>query len=443
MDNLKRRKIEGEQTTKATAFNVSHFDLTTLPVTDLSILTQEYQQYPPQSKTSDLLEYHLPSDQTHWTCLNNIFLILDLSVRTAAGAKLPSSSTTSVGQLIFSSLFESLDLKLDNITITSGASLHGYCSYFQKTLFTSTENIKRRGPLEGIYMKDKESATDSTGEAYKSLKALAQKDSFQVIGRINHPLFHTPRYLPPGHSLTIRFRLAPNTFYLNGTGLAEGTAFTDKVVINSATLDVKKAVVHSKVNAFYEAALSKNALMSFPIMDTMCSSFIIPKGQISHTSDVLLNSLPNFCAFGLVKSTAYYGSYNECPYHFQDFGLNGYKFSINSDDILFNSPKFSLPNNIIRHYNQLLSIKNDKDEGGIDVNFLEYSKYGYFLMPLFSATNGKNDRFSVGMQGPVRLSLSFSKALEDNVACVFFYHQPKIISFNKSQVFIQSEFNEQ
>lgn len=76
------------------------------------------------------------------------------------------------------------------------------------------------------------------------------------------------------------------------------------------------------------------------------------------------------------------------------------------------------------------------------MGFTAYCKYGYFLNLLYSATNGKNDRFSVGRKGSVRLSLSFKEALDENICVVFFYHLPKIISFNKSHVFVKTDFSE-
>lgn len=94
-------------------------------------------------------------------------------------------------------------------------------------------------------------------------------------------------------------------------------------------------------------------LMSYTILDMQSTSFILPKGILTHTSEVLFNSFPNFCCFGLVKASAYYGTYNECSFSFSNFGLNGYNFTLNSDNVLYNIPKFSLDRNIARQFDHV------------------------------------------------------------------------------------------
>lgn len=443
MESTKKRRIETEQATKTPAYNVSHFDLTSLPASDLSILSSEFVQVTHQTKTSDIIEYYIPPSTSTWISLKEIFLVLGLKVETAAGAKLGSSSKTSVGNLIAGSLFETLDVKLNGISITSGGSIYSYTSYFSDVVFKDTETIKRKGPLYGLYLKDKTSPVDAENEAYKSLLALAQLDSFEVISPIFHGFFDTERYLPPGNSLSLRFRLSPNKFYLNSpVDLASGAVFTDRISISKCVLDVRHIVAHSKVDSYYEAALNKNMMMSFPFTDSQTFSFIVPKGMLTYTSEVLFNSLPSFCCFGLVKATSYYGSHKECPFQFLPHNLNGYRFTINNDDVLFNTPRFSVADNdYIRHYNQLLQIVNSKGQSGYNLSKVQFTEQGYFIMPLINSNNGKQDRYTVGRQGVCRLQLSFSTNTTENLACIVFSQFPKLVQFNKTNVFVKDDVN--
>lgn len=77
----------------------------------------------PQTKTGDILEYHIPSQNTYWLCLADVLLYLNLCVRGGDDKKLPAASKTSLGNNIFGTIFQSVDIKLDGINLTSGGNL--------------------------------------------------------------------------------------------------------------------------------------------------------------------------------------------------------------------------------------------------------------------------------------------------------------------------------
>lgn len=443
MESSKRRKIESDaKVTKAPTYNTSHFDLTSTLASDVSILNSEYEQIPVQTQTSDILEFHIPPSAM-WLALAEINLILTLQAVTKDGSSLPAATKTAIGNCIISTFFQALDIKLDGINLCNGGDLYSYSSYYQQVLFNSTETIVRKGPLAGLFLNDKESALDAENSAYKELQKLAKASSFEVCAPIFHGFFDTPRFLAPGHSLTLKYRIAPNTFYLNSSKvLATGEVFQERLSVLKAVLDVRKVVAHSEVDLVYEAAINKNIMMSYPITDRNCTAFIVPKGMLTYTSEVLFNSLPQFCAMGLVKATAYYGAHNECPFSFLPHNLNGYRFTINGDDVLFNSPRFSVSDNdYIRHYNQLLQIENEKGLPACDLSKEQFCKQNYFILPLINTSNGKRDRYSVSRQGQVRIQLSFSTNTTENLACVVFTHFPRIVQFNKTNVFVKDDIN--
>lgn len=444
MEEAKKRRIEAEVVGRSTAYNISHFDLAGTIPTDLSILSEEYESVLPQTKTSEILEFHIPSNPTFWICLADCLLYLNLCVRTSDDKKIPATDKTSLANNIFGSMFEVVDIKLDGINITSGGNLWSYSSYFNKILYSSTEEIERLGPLEGLYLNNNSNPMDDENAAYKSLKKEAHKDNIEIIGRLGHAFFETNRYLPPGKSLTIRLRMSPNTFCLNGKGLATGATFTNKLVVKNCYFQIKKAVVHSKIQEQYQDALSKNVMMNYPLNESQAISFVIPSGQMTFTSEVLLNSLPNFACFGLVSAKNYYGSYDKDAFDFRPHHLSGFRLTLNGENIWYNSTKLSVDDNeYIQHYKQLVSLRNPNGKPGCDVSRLMFTSQGYHLVPVYNTNNGKRDRQGIVRSGSLRLQLSFKQNTEENLVCVFYYEANKVVQFDKHHVYVKTDLTEQ
>lgn len=202
MEQAKRKKLEQLQPQKAAAFNISQFDLTNSPLVDISILNEEYEEIIPHTKTSDVIEIHYNGSPSHWINLRETSLYLNLGVRTKVDARLPNSSKTSIGNYILATLFETIDIKINGVQITSGGNLSGYSAYMNKSLFNSTETLLKKGPLEGFYINTHSSTFSTDNKAYVSLKTNAQADTIELIGRIPNALFETTKFLPPSTSLT-------------------------------------------------------------------------------------------------------------------------------------------------------------------------------------------------------------------------------------------------
>lgn len=99
------------------------------------------------------MEWFIPGSTTHWIALSDVKLLLNLLVKTGSGTKLPTSSFTAVGNNVIHTLFDlNVDLKINNIAITSGSNLNAYTSFMHKHLFHDRSTIKKRSHLEGPYI---------------------------------------------------------------------------------------------------------------------------------------------------------------------------------------------------------------------------------------------------------------------------------------------------
>lgn len=442
MEGSRKRKIEKAQPEKLAAYNVEHFNLTNYPVCDISVLEESYEQIEPQIKGSEVVDIIIPASSHHWLALHECFLYLNLCVQTKDGAPVGSNTKTAYANYILASIWESIDIKINNVSITSGGNLSGYSAMINKILYNSMDKLTRRGPLEGFYVSSSGEDTGSN-EVYTKLLAQSKKTNMEVYGKIPHGLFDTPRYLPPGYSVSIRLRLAPNSFALNCPALAAGATFSDRIFLKNIYLDTKRCIANSKIDLAYEHQIKNKKLLYVPFVDYQCQSFVIPSGQLTFTSEILLNTLPSFAAFAIVPSKAFYGDHEKNAFLFKSHNLSGFRFSQNNEDLLFKNARLSVSNNeYVRYYNQLLSMRDQNNDLGCDASLTEFAERGFCVIPVWNSLNGKRNRTPVSVPGPIRLSLSFKEATSENLSILFYYELPKRIELDGNTIFVKNSFTE-
>lgn len=448
MEAAKKRKLEVSQSQKTAAYSLTNFDLSSFPPVDISVLSQSYEAVVPQTKTNDVINIYIAPSPSHWIALDQCFLYLSLAIKKNTYTFDPAAATgvtnqTAFGNYLLGTFFEEIDIKLNGVSITTGGNLSHYSAMFHKLLYNSTETLERRGHLEGFYLNTDAKIVNEANGSYKMLLGLGKKDHMELYGRLPHSLFESVRYIPPNVSIEIRLRLAPNNFCLNSPKLGTGVTFKDSLEIKGCYFDIFRVIAHSRVDLMYETALKSKKTLGFPLVDYQTTSFVIPSGNVTYTSEVLLNRLPTYAAFALVDSRAYFGDHTRCPFEFQPYNLNGYKFSLNGDDLLFNNARMSVSNNeYIRHYKQLLTTKNERGELTCNFDVEQYTKWGYHVIKVWDSLDGKRNRTPTLQDGQIRLSLHFKEATDMNLTCIFYYELPKRIEMEGNNIFVKTDFLE-
>lgn len=190
-----------------------------------------------------------------------------------------------------------------------------------------------------------------------------------------------------------------------------------------------------------ELALKNKKPLYLPLIEYNALSFVVPSGTNSYTSEVLLNSLPTFAAFCIVSSKAYFGNYSLNPFNFQRHGLNGFRLTLNNEDLLFNNARISA-NEYVRFYNQLLCIRNDNNQMACDLSASDFLNNGYAIYPVWNSLNGKKDRVPLQTEGSVRLTVNFAAPTSESLSVIFYYESAKRIELDGNSVFIKTDFNE-
>lgn len=251
--NLEEQALKSSPTF-STSLNLGH-----MPSTDISIVQEHFEQIYPVFNISDspILEFYIPGSSTHYTDLSNIFLAIRAKCTNKDGTKLATDSATCPANTPFSTMFQNLEVLIQNVGTCSGSGNYAYTAMIEKIINNNLQSVNTKMRTEHMYRETSATAVDALNNAYVNLKKIAQGGDWECYSVISHPLFSQIRMLPPNISVRIRLRRSPNTFCMLSTLPAGNAAFTDQLVIIDSFLDVKRVVVNSKIQQMHESILSK------------------------------------------------------------------------------------------------------------------------------------------------------------------------------------------
>lgn len=438
MEQGRQKDTEDKLLTSGATFN-STFNLQSLPVHDISVISSKIEQVFPSHPigNSEILEFDIPISQTHYTNLSKSFLYLRLKATQHDGKDLETDTKTSIGNMIFSTLFKNMELYVNNILISSSTNNYAFSSFIHR-IITSTQADKETKLKTELYIPSTEpSPLSETNVMYKTLLAKTKTKNIELYSNLNHGLFELKKMLVPGVKVTIRLRMNSPKFCMLSTEGTDALPFLDKIVIQEAFYDVHRCVANSKLMSLHDSILSKNGKIHYPFRERDVIAFQVSKGSITYTSETLLQRIPAFAMIAILKSDAYFGAEHLDPTQFFPHGLQSASLLINGDKMMHQNFKFSVEDGqYVKLYRSLFNFTNSSNQA-MNISEEEFTKNGLFLCPLYYTDDSfKDDRACPNVPGNVKVSLQFKSALDDPVTVLFFYMYDRILSLNKDHVFL-------
>lgn len=439
MEQSKRKKLETQEVRSAPTY-ISSLDLSTLPPSEVSILNESYEKiYSSYSlNEGSVVEFNIPPMEDTYLDLSSSKVYFRMKVVDANNNKLSTTSKTAVGNCILSTLFSSLEILVNNVPICTGTGNYPYAAFIHRVLNWNEDSVKRLGPFERYYKETKDTATNANNEAYKSLKLLAQKESFEVIGSFSHPLFLQKRLIPPGTSIRIRMRVGSNIFYLLGA-TPTNAAFTDVIKITEGYIDVKKVIVSSEIASRHQAILARNGRLSIPMFNHEVITYSITQGTQNHISENLLPFLPPLVVIGLVNSAHFNGKPENSPFQFNNYTLQSCSLLLNGESLMFPGGHTisTTKNEYFRVLHNLLTLKGSTSGQLPFILEDDFASNGLHLIPLWWSSSSTEDRYKIEKTGQLKIHLSFSSPLAQNTTVVVYYINPQVLSISKDHIFIE------
>ena len=418
----------------------SELDLFSVPPTQTSIECASYVEYNPISSLSDgtPIEFVINGSGQDYVDLANTQLYVKLNICHPNNAAIDGNSQVGPVNLLLHSLFSEVDIKLNDVLISSTNNTYAYRSYLE-TLLSYGDDAKSTHLTSSLYYKDiagkMDNANPLEAQANSGLKKrhsyFATGGTVDLLGRIHADIFYQPKYLP--NDVTIRIRLVRNK---NNFCLMSATPNENyKVRISDCKIYVRKVKLSPSVFVAHAKAL-ETGNAKYPLRRVICKTFTVPRGNLDCTQENLFSGqLPTRLVLGCVDNAAFNGDYGKNPFNFKHFSLSqlkvyldGQQQNIRPLDLNFES------NHYINAYMTLYTGtgKQFMDEGNQiqrDDFSRGYAIYAFDLTPDLA----EDDHFNLIKDGNVRVDMKFAAALPNTMNVIVYAEFENIIEIDRSR----------
>ena len=267
------------------------------------------------------IEFVIPPQTENYTDLSQTYLYLRCRILQAGvGNDLEANKKVAPVNNFFHSMFNSIDLYLNNKLVTSNMDTYPYRAYLENFSFGSDVKQNQLKAGEFWYQDETTKFRDWESNAIKArMAAVAESKPFELMGRLHLDLAMQEKYLPNGIEIRLRLNRASPQFCLM---VGEDDAYPSVVKIDVAKVSVRTVqLLPAITNDLNQTIAQKQA--KFPIRRVEVKTFTINAGLRSKIEDHLFQGqLPKRLFIGMVTNEEFNGSYASNPFKFSHFRLS-------------------------------------------------------------------------------------------------------------------------
>ena len=426
----------------------SELDIFSVPPTQTSIESGNYVEYNPISSITDgtPIEFVISGSGQDYIDLANTQLYVKLDIRTPANVVVDGNSRVGPTNLLLHSLFSEVDVKLNDVLITSTNNTYAYRAYME-TLLSYGNEAKTTHLTSSLYYKDDAGKMDDANPTDDACNSGLKKRqgyfregrSVELLGRIHADMFYQQKYIP--NDVTIRIRLVRNK---NNFCLMSSTPDENyKIHISECKIYARKVKLSPSVFVAHAKGL-ENGNAKYPLRRVICKTFTVPRGNLDCSQENLFSGqLPTRLVIGCVDNDAFNGNYQKNPFNFKHFSLSQLKIYMDGQQQSVRPLELNFENNhYINAYMSLFSGtgKQFTDEGN-QIHREDYAR-GYTLYAFdLTPDQGEDDHFNLIKEGTVRVDMRFSVVLPNTINVIAYAEFENIIEIDRSRNIIYDYSN--
>lgn len=416
----------------ANAYYSSSLDFVSDAPQDISVLSTEF--YPVHSSYSldnqfSPLEYNIFANNSQYIDLSNSYFEFKCKLVKSDGTDLSSSENIGPVTNLFHSLFESLEIYLNNVQVCKTTNLYPIRAYLNRLLGFTAE--QKKSLLESEFwipdtIPDNLDPNSNTGFKSRMQKA---KKNFSLVGKLAEGFLNQPRYLFPNNDLKIRLKRSPANFYLLEKDAS--TDITAKVKILNATFHCRKVVVNPTIHSAQLSQLNKGAKFRYNFKNAEVYSCVIGSGSQTFSTETLWsNQLPELLIISFLNAEALTGNPKLSPFNFQHFKVAEISIMVDSDVIMKRSLDFDFDSDdFYIGYNTLCQLNGPDKPCGITSS--EFKKGSFFA--IFNLFQSFGHRFATNQGGQLRISVSFKSALTEGITMIAYAQTAASIAIDNNK----------
>lgn len=411
----------------------TELDIFATPPTQTSIESGATLCYRPISSLSDAspIEFVITSSGDEYIDLAHTTLQVIAKVRIDGDVAANAQADVAPVNNWLHSIFEHVDVCLNQKCITSPSNNYGYRAYLE-TLLNYGSDAKSSHLSTHLWHKDTANnmgpVTANTG--YSKRKTLtAGEKTIEMYGNLHCDIFNQDKFMINGVDMTIKFIKSKKEFHLMGVTTAH-------LELIEANLFVRKVKINPSILIAHNRALGVTTA-KYPITRVEIKTFTIAADIQSKSIDHLfLGQLPKRCIIGMVDGTAFNGSLATNPFNFKHFNYNYLSLYLDSTQIPSRplTPDFA-NNKFTREYHTLFSGSGVHfADTGNTISLEEYPN-GYCLtaFDLTPDLSCNEPHWNIIKSGTLRAEIRFAEPLANTITLIVFAEFDNIIEVDKNR----------
>lgn len=415
----------------------SQLDVFKIPSTVTAVDSEKYVNFKPTASLSsgNWIEFMVPGTE-EFVDLSAIYLDIELKILKSDGSNLPNAvSTTNTPNLykaitpannFLSSLFQQLDIYLNNTLITTATNAYHYRSYLD-CLFYQSKQAKETFMYTQLWQEDE-------NERKKMIERIYSGKSIKLTGPLFFDLGQQERLLLNFVELRFRLNLLNPSYILK---IDSNVTDRPKIELIDATLFVCKKRLFPDAEAGIINALQTNTVKYF-FTSTEVMTRLIDSGSTSFFFDNIYRStLPRRLVIGIVKAKAYNGDWNEDIFNFNHHGLAEIYLTWNADQnpvpaIALDIEDDDYARAYYLFYNSMFSLH---PQTTLSITPSQFKRNCTFYAWNLTTENDLENTDTIGLirTGHIRINLRFKKAVSEHLIAIIYSHFPMALQIDSTR----------
>ena len=343
------------------------------------------------------------------------------------------------------SMFAQVTVQLNNTVVDNTNSSYPYRAYIENLLNYGNQ-AKLTHLRSCLFIKDDPeqfdnikltaAGTEKTNAGFLSRRKPCLKGSFEMQDKLHcNFVYGLGKLIPPNLSIKITLTRSDPKFCLIGK---KGSDYI--INIEKASLLVRRVEVSPFIQKSHLTSLQTNNII-YPIRRVIVKNVIITKDvEDVEITNIHTGVMPRRVVFGLVRHTAASGIYEKNPFNFEHFNIKSLNLSVAGhnapyrSDLEMNFEK----KNYIRGYSTLFTnLPKSVYLTGNDITYGDYPHGNCLFVFNCSPDLCDGDHFNPINRGELKLAIKFAKAVEENLAAIFYLEFDNTVEIDKNYTIIK------
>ena len=332
------------------------------------------------------------------------------------------------------SLFDMVEVSLNECVISNGNTGYAYKSYIN-TLLNSSESVKKNRLQSAMFYPDTPGHMDDCDVTFfggneglkKRHKFFNGSKPVQMLTKLDVDVFKLDRYLINGVSLGLNLHFTSTPFRL----MSACKTASYKIEIMDICLIMCHVSPSNPVLVAHQELMKDGRMARYSYIREELRKFTIVRGSSDFVCpDMFQSKCPDRMVFALSSSSANSGNYQLNPFNFRTYDLNYISVTVGGTRSPYGEIKMNFDEDVYADvYEALFCTTKPRSTGEMESNsngitFSDF-KQGYALFSIELNPQTRSGRFyPTKKNGDVGLELRFAKPLKETVILLCLTYTP-------------------